>query len=97
MTRIKALKDLGQSVWLDYIRRDLFDGDLQKMIAQGVRGITSNPSIFEAAICKSSLYDNELTGKHIKDAVSIYEHLAIFDIKNAADQFLDVYNRNEKI
>ncbi|MGA8761320.1 MAG: transaldolase family protein, partial [Candidatus Sulfotelmatobacter sp.] len=57
---LKELLNYGQSMWLDYIRRDLFSsGKLKKMIAEdGLRGMTSNPSIFEKAIGESSLYDD---------------------------------------
>src|SRR6202007_1593418 len=59
---LKALLSYGQSMWLDYIRRDLItSGSLKKMIDEdGLRGMTSNPSIFEKAIAESSLYDDML-------------------------------------
>ncbi|MGA7591620.1 MAG: transaldolase family protein, partial [Candidatus Sulfotelmatobacter sp.] len=59
---LKALLSFGQSMWLDYIRRDLFtSGKLEAMINDdGLRGMTSNPSIFEKAIGESSLYDDML-------------------------------------
>ena len=61
MTKLHELADLGQSIWLDYIRRSLITlGKLQDLIDKGLRGITSNPSIFEKAIDESSDYDEAL-------------------------------------
>ncbi len=62
MNSLRALQDHGQSVWLDYIRRSLIlSGELQRMIDQdGLRGVTSNPAIFEKAIAGSTDYANEL-------------------------------------
>ena len=59
---LKKLETLGQSIWLDYIRKDLIaSGDLRRLIDEdGLRGITSNPSIFEKAIAESNLYDNDI-------------------------------------
>ena len=64
MSRIKDLNKLGQSVWLDFIRRSLIDsGELEALIARGVSGITSNPTIFEKAIAGSSDYDEALLNR----------------------------------
>ena len=53
------LRDLGQSVWLDYIRRDLFDGELERLIEEDcLAGMTSNPTIFDKAISDTELYDD---------------------------------------
>ena len=61
MSRIKDLNKLGQSVWLDFIRRSLItSGELEALIARGVSGITSNPTIFEKAIAGSADYDEAL-------------------------------------
>jgi len=93
------LKDLlknGQSMWLDYIRRDLFTtGKLKAMIEDdGLRGMTSNPAIFEKAIADSSLYDDILhslaTQKNLSSTAK-YEQIAIRDIRDAADQLRGVY------
>ncbi|HWZ79531.1 MAG TPA: transaldolase [Candidatus Sulfotelmatobacter sp.] len=92
---IDLLKD-GQSMWLDYIRRDLFTtGKLKAMIEEdGLRGMTSNPAIFEKAIADSSLYDDILhslaTQKNLS-ATAKYEQIAIRDIRDAADQLRGVY------
>ena len=61
MTNLHKLAELGQSVWLDYIQRSLItSGGLQDLIDKGVRGVTSNPSIFEKAVVGSSDYDEDL-------------------------------------
>ena len=75
------LKAKGQSVWLDYIRRDLMSsGELQRMIAEdGLSGITANPSIFEKAIDGSDLYDADIAKSNSSDPVEAYEVLAFAD------------------
>jgi transaldolase / glucose-6-phosphate isomerase len=93
---LKQLLDYGQSMWLDYIRRDLFTtGKLKQMIADdGLRGMTSNPSIFEKAIADSSLYDDQLkslASRNDLDATGRYEQIAIRDIQTAADILRPVY------
>jgi len=92
-----ALEALGQSIWMDYIRRDLItSGKLRKLIEEdGLRGMTSNPSIFEAAITSSHDYDDEirsltLEGKGVK---AIYETLSVRDIQSAADEFRPLYDK----
>lgn len=94
---IKKLHELGQSVWYDNIERKLLnDGTLAGMISRGeIRGITSNPSIFNKAISQSSEYDEEikeLTKKGFSKE-QIYEQLAIRDIQAAADLFLPLYDK----
>ncbi len=93
---LRALLSYGQSMWLDYIRRDLItSGSLKKMIADdGLRGMTSNPSIFEKAIADSSLYDDmlqSLAARNDLDTTARYEQLAIRDIQDAADALRPVY------
>ncbi len=90
------LLKFGQSAWLDYIRRDLFTtGELKRMIDEdGLRGMTSNPAIFEKAISGGSFYDDflkTLESKKDFDAKARYEALAIRDIQDAADVFRPVY------
>jgi transaldolase / glucose-6-phosphate isomerase len=97
---LKALLNFGQSVWLDYIRRDLLTtGELQRMIENdGLRGMTSNPSIFEKAITGSTLYAEtlkELEQRKDLDAKGRYEQLAIKDIQAAADIFRPVYEQTK--
>ncbi len=97
-----SLKDLstqGQSVWLDYIRRNLIaSGELARMIeADGLKGLTSNPAIFEKAISGSTDYDevlNELRFQQHQDAATTYETIAIRDIQDAADAFFPVYDES---
>jgi transaldolase / glucose-6-phosphate isomerase len=96
---LKQLLDYGQSMWLDYIRRDLFTtGTLKQMIADdGLRGMTSNPSIFEKAIADSSLYDDQLkslASRKDLDATGRYEQIAIRDIQTAADTLRPVYEES---
>ena len=94
-----GLETFGQSVWLDFLRRNALDnGEIQGLIDQdGVSGLTSNPSIFEKAIAGSHDYDNAirsmaLEGKSIEE---IYEALTIEDIQRAADLFRPIYDRLE--
>ena len=101
---VNPLKDLlnyGQSVWLDYIRRDLIDtGELRRLIAEdGLRGMTSNPSIFEKAIGDSDYYSDLLTSLKQRKGLSPterYEILAIRDIQDAADILRPVYDSSKK-
>jgi transaldolase / glucose-6-phosphate isomerase len=97
---LKELLSYGQSMWLDYIRRDLFTtGKLKQMIADdGLRGMTSNPSIFEKAIAESSLYDDllkSLAARNDLDAIGRFEQLAIRDIQDAADTLRRVYEESQ--
>jgi len=96
MSKLKDLQQNGQSVWLDYIKRSLMSsGELNKLICDdGVRGLTSNPSIFEKAIAESSEYDTDLRrlGKRFSNTKELYEQLAIHDIQAAADAFRPVYD-----
>lgn len=93
---LRALEALGQSVWLDNMRRALLSsGELERMVREdGLSGLTSNPSIFEHAIVGSSDYNDalaELRGPPAPDAKSAYERLAITDLRAAADIFRPVY------
>ena len=97
---LKALLSYGQSLWLDYIRRDLItSGKLKTMIDDdGLRGMTSNPSIFEKAIADSHLYDDMLKSLGSRadlDATSRYEQIAIRDIQDVADVLRPVYQSSE--
>jgi transaldolase len=100
MNPLRALDDYGQSIWLDYIRRQLLTaGELQRLIEEdGLKGITSNPAIFEKAIAGSSDYAQalaELAGARDMDAQAIYEHLALEDIRRAADVMRPVYEATQ--
>ncbi|MGD1021674.1 MAG: transaldolase [Candidatus Sulfotelmatobacter sp.] len=93
---LKALLSYGQSMWLDYIRRDLLtSGKLKSMIEEdGLRGMTSNPSIFEKAIADSHLYDDMLQSLASRRDLTVtarYEQIAIRDIQDAADILRPVY------
>jgi transaldolase/glucose-6-phosphate isomerase len=93
--RLKALTDAGVSVWLDQIRRSLIEGgELARMVAEdSLRGVTSNPSIFEKAILGSNDYDDELEqASHEQlDAGAMFEQLAIRDLQGAADVLAGVH------
>jgi len=98
---LKQLQTFGQSIWLDYIRRDLLKGgDLQRLIDEdGLRGMTSNPAIFEKAITGSTEYQDfldSLAGRKDLDAKARYELLAIRDIQDAADLLRPVYQGTKK-
>ena len=100
MNPLLALQDYGQSVWLDYMQRHLItSGELQRLIDEdGLRGMTSNPAIFEKAITGSTDYPEALralTGQNL-DAVGLYEQLAIRDIQDAADIFRPVYEQTRR-
>src|SRR5258706_6150893 len=98
MNPVKALEQHGQSVWLDFLARGfVVKGDLKRLIDNdGVKGVTSNPSIFEKAIGSSDEYDGAI-GKALKSGdravAELFEHLAVEDIQHAADVLRPVYNR----
>ena len=90
------LHPLGQSVWLDYIRRGMLEsGELEEMIRRyDLRGVTSNPSIFEQAIGDSDDYDDELSSLASggADADRAFETVAVADIQRACDLFRSIYD-----
>lgn len=100
MTKLHEATELGQSIWLDYIRRSFIEsGELQRLIDEGLRGITSNPSIFEEAIGNSSDYDDamrQLTAEG-KTVGQLYDALVIKDIQAAADLLRPVYDQSDGI
>lgn len=93
---LKRLGAFGQSIWLDYIRRDLMaGGGLRRLIeADGLRGLTSNPAIFEKAIADSRDYDPEIRELALKGegTEAIYEALTQRDVRGAADEFRPLYD-----
>lgn len=97
-TKLHELAELGQSVWLDYMHRSLVNSsDLRTYVEEGLRGITSNPTIFEKAISESNLYDgqiHQLAGEG-KSAQEIYEELMFEDCRRAADILRPVYDWTE--
>jgi transaldolase / glucose-6-phosphate isomerase len=97
MNPVKALESHGQSVWLDFLARGFVTkGDLKKLIdTDGVKGVTSNPSIFEKAIGSSDEYDEPISHALKSGDLSVaalFEHLAVEDIQHAADVLRPVYD-----
>lgn len=95
---LKGLLDYGQSPWMDYIRRDLLTGgELKRLIHDdGLRGMTSNPSIFAKAITGSKDYSDILESADAKklNATQLYEKIAVRDVQDAADIFRPVYDES---
>ncbi|HEV2084208.1 MAG TPA: transaldolase [Gemmatimonadales bacterium] len=98
MNPLLRLGELGQSVWYDYITRDLLaSGELARLIAaDGLRGMTSNPTIFDKAVAGSRLYDADIRRLADKGASAgeIFEALAVADVRAACDAFLPLYERS---
>jgi transaldolase len=96
---LQLLGTFGQSLWLDYIRRDLIaSGELRRMIAEdGLCGMTSNPAIFEKAIAGSHAYDADMRAMALagQSAKAVYEALTQRDVQSAADAFRPVYDRTD--
>ncbi len=100
MNTLQKLYTLGQSPWYDNISRDLLhSGEIQRLVDLGIRGLTSNPSIFKKAITTGSAYDSQIAqmaaAGHSPQA--IYEGLAIYDIQHAADILRPVYDASEGV
>lgn len=99
MDALLELKKQGQSIWLDYIRRDLIvSGGLKRLMdSDGVTGITSNPTIFERAIDESTVYDDAIRGilaAHPEfHGMEVYDRLSIEDVQMSADLLTPVYER----
>jgi transaldolase/glucose-6-phosphate isomerase len=99
MSLLKDLGSHGQAVWLDFVdRKFLAEGGLQKLVdADGLTGVTSNPSIFEKAMGHGDAYDADLAkfdeANPDASVMARYEHLAIGDIRTAADTLRPVYDR----
>ncbi len=95
----QELIKLGQSIWYDNISRDLLDkGDLKKYIAEwGVRGLTSNPTIFDKAISSGTMYDAQIAELKPQGLTPdlVFEELALKDIAAAADLLLPIYNESK--
>src|SRR5713226_9026681 len=94
--RVKQIHSFGQSIWLDFIDRAFIaNGKLKALIDDdGIRGVTSNPAIFEKAISSSDMYDDDIAALSESDKTNeeIFFGLAITDIQNACDLFKGVYN-----
>jgi transaldolase len=101
MNSLQQLRDCGQSIWLDYIRRDLItSGEFQRLVEQdGVHGVTSNPTIFDKAIATGTAYDDALrlllSTDSDRDALTLFENLEIQDLQMAADILRPVYDQTE--
>ncbi len=100
MNRLRALAEKGQSVWLDFLSREIIEnGRLKRLIDEdGLAGITSNPSIFEKAIGETNSYDDDirrLVGNGEAAVGAIYEQIATADIAAAADMLRPLYERTE--
>ncbi len=98
MNPVKALENHGQAVWLDFLARGFIaKGDLKRLIdTDGVKGVTSNPSIFEKAIGSSDEYDGAIASalkKGDRPVAELFEHVAIEDIQHAADVLRPVYDQ----
>ncbi len=91
---ITKTAELGQAIWLDQISRDMIDGgEIQELIDHGLRGITTNPTIFDGAIAGSDVYDERLA-EYAKDGSSaevVFERIAVEDVRDAADILLPTY------
>jgi transaldolase len=100
MSKFTDIHAAGTSVWFDYIRRDLLeDGGLAALVAEGIRGVTSNPSIFQKAIADSSEYDDDIRAVLEENpdcsVNDLYESFAIEDIRSAADILRSVYDESD--
>jgi len=98
MSKLIELEKIGQSIWLDYIRRSMItSGGLKQLVDKGLKGVTSNPAIFEKAIAGSNDYDEDLKQliKADRPVERIFEALAIKDIVLAADTLRGVYDSTD--
>jgi transaldolase len=97
-TRLKALLGQGQSVWLDYLRRaHTRSGELAALVADGLRGQTSNPTIFEQALRAGAEYDADLraAARSSRSDAEIFEAIAVADVREAADRFRPAYDATD--
>ena len=95
--KLEQLHEVGQSVWLDFISRSFIDeGGLQDYVDQGLRGVTSNPSIFEEAISEGEEYDQDLArlASEGLSVQAVYENLAVKDIQEACEILQPVYEES---
>jgi transaldolase len=101
MGKLEDLASLGQSAWLDYIdRKFILSGGLADLVNKGLKGVTSNPTIFENAIAKSDYYDEalkEAVKNGMTDPVELYETLVFEDIRLAADVLLPVFRASNEV
>jgi transaldolase len=99
MNPTRKLHDLGQSLWLDNITRDMLNsGTLKRYIDElSVSGLTSNPTIFDSAIRKSAMYDADIQASSGKSGEQLFFDLALADLTRAADLFQPVFNRTDGV
>ncbi|MEI6805594.1 MAG: transaldolase [Myxococcaceae bacterium] len=102
MNSLQKLAAAGQSVWLDFIQRSLIaSGELKRMVVEeGLRGVTSNPAIFEKAVTSGTEYDDflsKLNQEQILKPIDLYEALAIRDVQDAADIFAETYKKTNRL
>lgn len=98
MNPLRTLGSLGQSVWLDHFEHDLLDGELANLIEHdGLKGLTSNPSIFQKALSKQEDYAEEIRAqaKHAREPKKLYERLAVREMQAAADQFRPLFDTTQ--
>lgn len=100
MSTLFKLADAGQSIWLDFIQRSFTEsGELQRLIDKGVKGVTSNPTIFEKAISAGAEYDEQIRSLLAAGLAveAVYEELTVRDISRAADVFRPVYDSSQRL
>src|SRR3954447_1796019 len=99
-TPLQELADHGQSVWIDYLSRPFVqDGDLAGLVDQGIKGVTSNPTIFQGAIAEGDAYDDqirELVEGGESEPKEIFLALARDDIRDACDLLRPVFESSER-
>src|SRR5919205_4222993 len=94
--RLARMRELGQVPWVDELsREDIENGELRRMIDDGIVGVTSNPAIFQKAIANSDLYDEQLheLAQREDDPKEIFWEIARTDIQDACDIFMPVYEK----
>src|SRR5690349_9317910 len=99
MATLKELDERGTSVWLDFMsRRFVKDGDLAKFVDRGVVGVTSNPTIFQAAIAEGDAYDDQIRelSAELDDPYEIFWQLARDDIRDACDVLRPVFDQTDR-
>ena len=98
-TPLEQLAEHGQSVWIDFLSREFVEkGELQQLIEEGVKGITSNPTIFQSAIADGDAYDEQLREilKETTEPKEVFLQLAVRDIQNACDLLRPVHEEGSE-
>ena len=97
-TPLQQLREHGQSPWIDYIAREFVrEGDLDRLIDQGIVGLTSNPTIFQEAISEGNAYDDQLREvmQHTQDPREVFLALASTDVREACDRLMPVFEQGD--